>query len=264
MLGQTRVARVIEKWPDFLERWPDADRCAAAPLADLLVVWSGLGYPRRCRNLQLAARQVVDHHRGQVPDDLEDLLALPGVGPYTARAVLAFAYERDVGVVDTNIARVLARTSGRRLTPMHAQVSADAWVPTGTAWLWNQAIMDVGARHCRPAPNCDGCPFEPTCAWRGGAGSELDADPAIGSAGVSTPQRRFEGSDRQLRGRVLAALAAGPTSAVEVQGELCGDGVRARRVIDGLISDGLVVETGEVLGLPVQRWARKSSTSPFT
>ncbi len=130
MLGQTQVARVELKWAEFLDRWPTPSACAGASLAELLVMWSGLGYPRRCRNLHLAARQIVERHHG-VPDDLASLLALPGVGPYTARAVLAFAYERDVGVVDTNIARVLARTAGRRLTPARAQALADARVPPG-------------------------------------------------------------------------------------------------------------------------------------
>jgi len=252
MLGQTQVARVEARWTAFLERWPTAERCAAASLADLLVAWSGLGYPRRCRNLHLAASRMVELHGGAVPDDLAALLALPGVGPYTARAVLAFAYGRDVGVVDTNIARVMARTAGHRMTPSQAQDAADARVPAGAGWAWNQTVMDIGARHCRPVPACAGCPFEPTCAWRGGTGGAADlvVDPALGSAGVSGRQSRFEGSDRQLRGRVLAALGAGAASGIEVMNDLTDDADRARRVVDGLVADGLVVEVGGVLALP--------------
>ena len=135
----------------FLERYPTATACAAAALADVLREWHGLGYPRRARNLHEAGL-VVTGHGGRVPDDLTALLALPGVGPYTARAVLAFAYERDVGVVETNIARVLARTAGHRLTATAVQHLADAAVPSGDGWAWNQVLMDLGATVCRPSP----------------------------------------------------------------------------------------------------------------
>ncbi len=109
MLQQTQADRVVPKWIEFLESFPTAAACARATLADVLRLWQGLGYPRRARNLRDAALLVVERHDGRLPDDLDALLALPGVGPYTARAVLAFAFEHDVAVVDTNIARVLAR-----------------------------------------------------------------------------------------------------------------------------------------------------------
>ena len=133
MLQQTQAARVAPRWTRFLERYPTPGACAAAPLADVLGEWQGLGYPRRARDLHRTARLVVEGHGGRLPDDLTALLALPGVGPYTARAVLAFAHGRDVGVVETNIARVLARTSGRRLTATAAQQLADAAVPAARA-----------------------------------------------------------------------------------------------------------------------------------
>ncbi len=151
---------------------------------------------------------MIERHGGRVPDDLAALVALPGIGPYTARAVLAFAYERDVAVVDTNIARVLARSVGRRLTAADAQDAADRLVPAGAGWAWNQTLMDLGATVCRPAPRCDACPVGAGCRWR--LGGNALPDPAHGSAGVSTAQGRFEGSDRQARGRVLATLRAGP------------------------------------------------------
>ena len=158
MLQQTQAQRVIPKWEAFLVSFPTPAACADAPLGDVLRLWQGLGYPRRARNLHLAALEIVDRHRGMVPDSLDDLLALPGVGPYTARAVLAFAYEREVAVIDTNIARVLARTSGARLTPKHAQAAADALVPRGEGWAWNQILMDLGATTCRANAGLRGVP----------------------------------------------------------------------------------------------------------
>ena len=131
MLQQTQATRVAPRWESFLDRFPTPPGCASASLGEVLQEWHGLGYPRRARNLHLTARHIVERHAGRVPDDLASLLALPGVGPYTARAVLVFAHGQDVGVVETNIARVLARTGGQRLTPLAAQRLADSLVPTG-------------------------------------------------------------------------------------------------------------------------------------
>ncbi|HSL59839.1 MAG TPA: A/G-specific adenine glycosylase [Acidimicrobiales bacterium] len=242
MAQQTGVDRVVPKWHAFLDRWPDPAACAASPLGEVLELWAGLGYPRRARNLHLAAGRIVADHGGRLPDDLVALLALPGVGPYTARAVLAFAFERDVGVVDTNVGRVLARWCGRRLAPRAAQELADACVPAGAGWAWNQSLMELGARVCRPrAPRCDECPLAPSCAWR--AAGRPDPDPAVGSAGVSGRQAAFAGSDRQARGRLLAALVAGPVApgAVAAGAGLSDDPDRAGRVGDSLVADGLEV-----------------------
>ena len=238
MLQQTQALRVVPKWEAFLERYPTATVCASASLGDVLRDWHGLGYPRRARNVHEAAVAMVDHHGGQVPDDLAALLALPGVGPYTARAVLAFAFERDVAVVETNIARVLARTAGRRLTARSVQAAADALVPRGEGWVWNQALMDLGATVCRPAPRCDDCPVARSCGWRR-AGNPLP-DPASGSAGVSTTQAPYVGSDRQARGIVLRTLLDGARSANEF----------SPRIVDGLVEDRLVVRTGDTIHLP--------------
>lgn len=238
MLQQTQAHRVIPKWTAFLDAFPMPSACAEASLADVLRLWQGLGYPRRARNLHAAAAAVVDRHDGRLPDDLDALLALPGIGPYTARAVLAFAFERDVAVVDTNIARILARTAGERLTPKRAQAVADELVPARDGWLWNQVFMDLGARVCRPTPTCDACPLTPSCVWY--VGGLTDPDPAVGSAGVSTRQAPFEGSDRQARGRVLKALGAGaqPRGAFDA------------RIVDSLVADGLVEAHGPTLTLP--------------
>lgn len=239
MLQQTQADRVTPKWRAFLAEYPTTSDCAAASLGDVLRLWQGLGYPRRARNLHATAGIVTRDHGGHVPDELAALLALPGIGPYTARAVLAFAFEREVGVVDTNIARVLARTAGERLTPKRAQVDADALVPVGLGWLWNQVLMDLGAAVCRPRPKCDECPVAASCRWfRTGLASP---DPATGSAGVSGVQARFDGSDRQARGRVLAALGAGPRRAEDFD----------QRIVASLVVDGLVERHESEVRLPM-------------
>jgi len=184
MLQQTQVARVIERWPRFLERFPTPTACADRPVGDVIDEWAGLGYNRRAVSLHRAAAAMRDQHEGAVPSELDELLALPGIGPYTARAVRAFAFELDDGVVDTNIGRVLARVAGRRLTPREAQLLADELVPAGHGWEWNQAIMELGALVCRPTPSCDECPVQGDCSWRGEG-----SDPATGSAAVSKGQR---------------------------------------------------------------------------
>ncbi len=239
MLQQTQAPRVAPRYERFVASWPDPASCAAAPLGELLVAWQGLGYPRRCRNLHEAAKAVVDRHRGEVPDALDDLMALPGVGGYTARAVLAFAFCRDVGPVDTNVSRVLSRLAGEPLGRAHVQARADAAVPPGRSWEWNQSMMDLGATVCTArSPKCDECPVRAQCAWRGGP----DADPAPKSSGASRPQSRFEGSDRQARGRLVRALVASPVreDAVAATMGLAHDESRAAALLDSLRADGLV------------------------
>ena len=238
MLQQTQAHRVIPKWEAFVAAFPTPAHCAAASLGEVLRLWQGLGYPRRARNLRAAAEAIVDRHGGAVPDELESLTALPGIGPYTARAVLAFAFERDVAVVDTNIARVLARTAGTRLTARQAQAAADELVPRDEGWAWNQILMDLGALVCRPAPNCVECPLDSSCRWA--LAGRPRPDPATGSAGVSTSQSRFEGSDRQARGRVLAVLVEGSVPVLQFDD----------RIVASLVADGLVVVTDGVASLP--------------
>jgi len=237
MLQQTQVPRVIPKWTSFCAAYPTPAACAAASLGEVLRRWQGLGYPRRARNVWDAATLVVERHGGSLPDDLDALRALPGIGPYTARAVLAFAFERDVAVVDTNIARVLARLAGERLTPRRAQALADSFVPRGVGWAWNQMVMDLGATVCRPTPRCDGCPLAASCAWH--VAAHPVPDPAIGSAGVSTHQAPYDGSDRQRRGDVLRALHHGPRPAAHFPSS----------IVDGLVADRLVVRAGDLLDL---------------
>jgi len=246
MLQQTQVARVVPAWESFLARFPDVETCAAAGVAEVIGQWAGMGYNRRAVFLHRAAVAVVERHDGVVPDDLTALLALPGIGPYTARALLAFAFERDVGVVDTNAARVLARWAGHRLTPREVQAAADAAVPAGEGWAWNQAMLDLGATVCTARrPACDDCPVRSGCAWaRAGCPAP---DPAVGSAGVSRGQSRFEGSDRQGRARLVDALRAEGSVSARVLAERAGwpdDPERARRAAASLVADGLAADDG--------------------
>lgn len=245
MLQQTQVARVVPRWEAFLERFPTAAACGAAPLGDVLREWQGLGYPRRARNLHATAQRVTE--LGAFPRDLAGLLELPGVGQYTARAVLAFAFQLDAAVVDTNIARVYARVAGERLTPKRVQAMADDACPSGDAWAWNQCLMDLGAVLCRPTnPGCGECPVRPMCAWAGGN----DLDPAIGSSGVSGKQARFEGSDRQARGRLMKALSAGPVDRAQVPTIMRRDAAIATRLVDDLVTEGLCRNAASTLTLP--------------
>ena len=244
MLQQTQVARVVPKWRAFLDEFPTTAACAEASLGDVLRLWQGLGYPRRARNLQAAAIEV--ERLGAFPSSLEALRALPGVGAYTARAVLAFAYESDAAVVDTNIARVHARVAGRRLTTREAQTLADDALPMGQAWEWNQCLMDLGAVLCRPrAPSCQECPLQSQCAWRGEG-----VDPAVGSAGVSRAQAPFAGSDRQARGRLMKSAGDGPVPLDQVAIVMRRGADVADRLVSDLLSEGLLISDGTSVRLP--------------
>jgi A/G-specific adenine glycosylase len=245
MAQQTQVARVAERWQPFLDRFPTPAALAAASPAEAIRWWAGLGYNRRALALHRAAQVVVRDHGGRLPRDLEGLLALPGIGPYTARAVLAFAFEADHGVVDTNSARVLARWAGRRLGAREVQAAADQVLPAGRSWEWNQAMLDLGATVCtRRAPRCPVCPVADECTWA--RAGRPEPDPATGSAGVSSGQPTFEGSDRQGRGRLVAVLRSREVD-VEELAQVMGwpdDPPRAARVAATLVADGLVTRDG--------------------
>jgi A/G-specific adenine glycosylase len=215
MLQQTQALRVVPYYERWLARFPDADALARAPVRDVLVAWSGLGYNRRALALQRAAATVAA--RGW-PDDLTEL---PGVGPYTAAAVGSFAWDRQAVAVDTNVRRVLARRDGVDHAPRALAERAGGLLPPGRAAVFNQAMMELGATICRPrAPRCGECPVATGCAGP----RALPRRP---------PQPRFETTDRWARGRVLAALLTGEEPPVE--------GARRARAIAGLERDGLVV-----------------------
>lgn len=161
MLQQTQVARVIGPFLAFMDRWPDPAALARSRPGEVIGAWQGLGYNRRAVRLHACSQAIVEHHGGRVSDDMRSLLDLPGIGSYAARAVLAFAFERPVGILDTNAARVLARAfAGRRLAAREAQVLADSVVPAGRAWMWNSAMLDLGATICTARqPACGRCPL---------------------------------------------------------------------------------------------------------
>lgn len=249
MLQQTQVERVVPRWHRFLDRFPDVETVAGAGVGAVVQEWAGLGYNRRAVSLHGCAVAVVERHAGRFPDELDALLALPGIGAYTARAVLAFAFERDVAIVDTNVGRILARTAGRSLGAREAQVAADELVPAGKGWAWNQAVLDLGATVCtKRAPACERCPVADGCGWF--AAGRPDPDPAVGSHGVSRGQSRFDGSFRQGRSRLLDVLRDERPLASENWIEGCGwtqlDGsdtgwsvADARRAANALVRDGL-------------------------
>ena len=248
MLQQTQVSRVIERYHEFLERFPTASDCAVAPTSAVIELWAGLGYNRRAVNLWRAAVEVTETHDGVLPNDLAALLKLPGVGPYTARAVMAFAFEADVAVVDTNVGRLLARWSGQSLKPKQAQQMADELVPAGDGWAWNQSLFDFAVAVCtKRDPACGECPLADACAWQGHGD-----DPAVTSAGVSGKQSTFEGSERQVRGRIVDALRTGPVAVSELVGfgrdqDTASD---VERIAATLIRDGLAWQDGDQLRLP--------------
>lgn len=254
MLQQTQVARVAPQWSAFLDRFPTPAACAAQPVGEVVRAWAGLGYNSRAVRLHGAATAAVARHGGRLPDDLDALLALPGVGPYTARAVLVFAHGRDLGLVDTNAGRFVARALAGRAVPLReAQALADAAVPIGEGWAWGQTVFDLGAAVCRRrGPRCDVCPIRSSCSWA--RAGHPDPDPVDGSAGVSTAQATFDGSDRQGRGRLVVALRAGPVADDPgCVAAACGwpdDPARAQQVASGLVRDGLAVVVAGELRLP--------------
>jgi A/G-specific adenine glycosylase len=251
MLQQTQAARVEPLWLGFLERFPSPRACAEGSVGEVLQRWQGLGYNRRAVRLHDAARTIVDAHGGRVPDDLARLLSLPGVGDYTARAVLAFAFDRDAAPVDTNVARVLSRAvAGAPTSPRELQDLADEAVPPGEAGDWSQALMDLGAGVCRArSPRCAICPLAGVCAWRG---DPSVPDPAATGAARVRKQAPFAGSDRQHRGRLVDALRAGPLPSVALTAAAgLPDEARVRALVEGLVRDGLAEWDEDRLRLPV-------------
>jgi A/G-specific adenine glycosylase len=251
MLQQTPVVRVIPRLEEWLERWPTPADLAASSPGDAVRAWASLGYPRRALNLHAAAVAITERHGGVVPDDVPSLLALPGVGDYTARAVAVFAYGHRHPVVDVNIRRVLARAVHGRGEPGPAARrdldEMEAVLPEGLeeARAANAGIMELGALVCTArAPRCGECPVADLCAWR------ASGYPAY--TGTRAPvQKRFAGSDRQVRGLILAELRASdiPVTADEVLGVWADDEQR-ERALAGLLADGLVVATPGGYELP--------------
>jgi A/G-specific adenine glycosylase len=239
MAQQTQVARVAEKWLAFMGRFPTPAALASAPTGDVIRAWQGLGYNRRAIDLQRAARAIV-LAGGRVPEDIDSLQALPGVGPYTARAVAAIAFGRPVGAVDVNVRRVLGRLTGAdpaAVPQREMQAAADALVDPARAGDWTHALMDLGATICRPArPECDACPVRTWCSFAGVAG--VRPNPAPGRRGAVP----FEATTRWLRGRIVGRLCGVPPgTTVTFDGPL---GLHAPEAVSAalasLAADGIV------------------------
>ncbi|MGI6878665.1 A/G-specific adenine glycosylase [Microbacterium sp. gxy059] len=251
MLQQTPVARVIPLLEAWLARWPTPTALADAAPGDAVLQWANLGYPRRALWLHRAACEIRDRHGGVVPRDVDALLALTGIGDYTARAVAVFAYGDRHPVVDTNTRRVIARAVDgvehpaaahrRDLAAMEALLPAD---PVDAATM-NAAAMELGQVVCTArAPRCGGCPIRDRCAWVA-AGSPSSPD-------TRRKQARYEGSDRQARGRVLRALRDASPSSLPQDALLADwpDRGQRDRALASLFDDGLIVSDGDLVALP--------------
>jgi len=258
MLQQTPVSRVLPVYEQWLRRWPTPAALAADSPGEAVRVWGRLGYPRRALRLHAAATVLVTDHGGRVPDDLETLLTLPGVGEYTARAVAAFAFGQRHPVVDTNVRRVLSRAvrgvdeHGPATARDRDELARLLPAEPDAAATMAAALMELGALRCTvTSPICRGCPLSATCAW-------------LAAGRPSGPPRRagqtWHGTDRQMRGRIMAVLreADGPVSEAElrpVTPAAGADGAQHaaqwRRCLDSLLADGLAVRDGTgLIALP--------------
>ncbi|HPX37081.1 MAG TPA: A/G-specific adenine glycosylase [Mycobacterium sp.] len=245
MLQQTPVARVAPIWVDWVARWPTPSATAAAGAAEVLRAWGKLGYPRRAKRLHECATVIAADHGDAVPDDVEVLLTLPGVGAYTARAVACFAYGQRVPVVDTNVRRVIARAVHGRADAAAPSVVRDladveAMLPEGeVAAVFSAALMELGATVCTArTPKCGVCPLS-ACAWRAAGHPPGD--------GPRKPTQTYAGTDRQVRGRLLDVLRsnAGPVQRAQLDVVWLTDTAQRDRALDSLLVDGLVEQTAD-------------------
>ncbi len=251
MLQQTPVSRVEPVYRVWLQRWPTPAALAAEPAGEAVRAWGRLGYPRRALRLHAAATEVVAQHGGELPTSYDGLRSLPGVGEYTAAAVASFAHGARHAVLDTNVRRVLARALGGVELPSPAltaaeRARAEAVVPDdpATAARWAVAAMELGALVCTArAPGCDRCPVADRCAWR-----------QAGSPAYDGPVRRtqaFAGTDRQVRGLLMAVLRDRPGPAGEEElAAVWADPVQRDRALAGLLADGLLVTDAGAYRLP--------------
>lgn len=239
MLQQTPVARVLPVYEEWIARWPTPDALAAATTGDAVRAWGRLGYPRRALRLHAAATAIVASHGGEVPRSLDDLLALPGVGSYTAAAVASFAFGDRQVVLDTNVRRVFARIVAGEQFPAPALTASErelaaSLMPAKDAHRWAGATMELGALICTArTPRCDECPVADLCHWRKAGYPAYDGPPRRGQA--------WHGTDRQCRGRLMAVLRDSPAPVPKRQLDLVWpDALQRERALDGLVADGLV------------------------
>lgn len=252
MLQQTPVARVLPVWEAWMSEWPTPADLVRAGAGEAVRAWGRLGYPRRALRLHAAATAVVERHGGVVPSDHADLLALPGVGDYTAAAVASFAFGQRHAVLDTNVRRVLTRVvEGRELPGTSVtrgeRDTAESLLPgePAEAATWAVAVMELGALVCTAArPRCDGCPVAELCRWRASGYPAYDGPPRRGQA--------WAGTDRQCRGRLLEVLRSDPGPVHRSRLEaVWSDQTQRLRCLTGLLEDGLAVQVADdVYALP--------------
>jgi A/G-specific adenine glycosylase len=241
MLQQTPVSRVLPVYAGWMARWPSPADLATDPPGEAVRVWGRLGYPRRALRLHAAATAIAQLHGGKVPSEHAELLALPGIGEYTAAAVASFAYGQRHAVMDTNVRRVFARAvSGIEYPPTATSAAerriAQRLLPLDerTAARWAAATMELGALVCTArSPECVRCPIAAKCAWRLAGSPAHEGPPRRG--------QRYAGTDRQVRGKLLAVLreASGPVSQAALDA-VWHEPVQRARALDGLVADGLV------------------------
>lgn len=241
MLQQTPVDRVVPAWDAWMSRWPTPAALAADSAGEAVRMWGRLGYPRRALRLHAAAVACVERFEGRVPSTYDDLRSLPGIGDYTAAAVLAFAYGRRAVVLDTNVRRVLARLLDGAEHPRPSVTAAERELAgsvlpddDATAAGWSIALMELGALVCTSAsPRCSACPVAGDCAWVAAGRPAYD--------GPARPVQRFAGTDRQVRGLLMSVLreAHGPVDRADLDA-VWDDAVQRERALDGLVADGLV------------------------
>lgn len=247
MSQQTPVARVAPVWEEWMERWPTPADFAAASRAEVLRAWGKLGYPRRALRLWECAQEIGE---APVPSDVAKLLALPGIGEYTARAVACFHYGRNVPVVDTNVRRVYARAvDGQFLQPQPSKkelAQVEALLPAVNGPRFSAALMELGALVCTAkSPKCEECPLRTGCAWKL-AGCPQPSEEELARAKKRI--QKFKGTDRQVRGLILDVLrgASGPVpqSSIDV---VWPDAAQRSRALASLLNDGLAEQDSQGL-----------------
>ncbi|MEU1624357.1 A/G-specific adenine glycosylase [Streptomyces sp. NPDC020096] len=254
MLQQTPVSRVLPVYEQWLARWPRPADLAAEPSGEAVRAWGRLGYPRRALRLHAAASAITERHGGEVPSDHAELLALPGVGEYTAAAVASFAYGQRHAVLDTNVRRVFARAVSGVQYPPNATTAAERRLARlllpddeDTAARWAAATMELGALVCvARGPECGRCPIAERCAWRLAGFPAHDGPPRRGQS--------YAGTDRQVRGKLLAVLRESHEPVTQAALDAVWDEpVQRARALDGLVADGLVEPvTQGVYRLPLE------------
>lgn len=241
MLQQTPVARVLPVYANWLQRWPTPTHLAQDSPGEAVRMWGRLGYPRRALRLHACAGQLVARFGGSIPADVDELLRLPGIGDYTARAVAVFAFGQRQPVVDTNVRRVIARAvagQGEAGPPSTARdlAAAEALLPTDPARAarFSAALMELGALVCTArTPACTVCPIQQRCAWRRAGSPPYD--------GPKPRPQRFTGTDRQVRGLLLSVLRASAVPVDRATLDLVwAEAVQRDRALHGLIVDGLI------------------------